>query len=194
MRSCLRCQRAARISTCAIITLWKAIQDRLQPPLWHTCGSSARTSCAKPSGLSLKEIRRSICSWPQRLLKMPHGRWRTLRGLSRPISMAPCAKTRTNGVNRNSFLTGHIRHKPLCLPVICWSKLVFLCRVCWSKLVFICSHVCIFSTGSACSPLPSRCQCGWKALSLSPFCVFSFFRCDGSSTPTVATRAVFTST
>ena len=24
------------------------------------------------------------------------------------------------------------------------------------------------------SPSPSRCQCGWKALSLSPFCVFLF--------------------
>ena len=30
--------------------------------------------------------------------EVPHGWWRTLRGLSQPISMVPCAKIRTNGV------------------------------------------------------------------------------------------------
>ena len=58
-------------------------------------------------------------------------------------------------VDTSHSVSGH-----LLVPCVL-VKLVFLCRVCWSKLVFICKHVCIFSTGSACSPPPSRCQCGW---------------------------------
>ena len=92
-----------------------------------------------------------------------------------------------------------------------WSCQNLTCRGCpfscsgsfstWLRssvgLVFICNHLCIFSTGSACST-PSRCWCGWKALSLSPFCFFLFSGATVAlvlpSTPTVATGAVFTST
>ena len=49
---------------------------------------------------------------------MPQRWWRTLRGLSQPISMTPCAKTRTNGVNGILFsqdVSKGGRHKSLCL-------------------------------------------------------------------------------
>ena len=71
------------------------------------------------------------------------GWWRTLRGPRRPISMAPCAKTRTNGVYGVFFLfRGRIQR---------WSTQVTL------SPVFICNQVCVFFgscssfvTGSAC--------------------------------------------
>ena len=61
---------------------------------------------------------------------VPRGWWRTLRGLSQPISMAPCTMTRTNGVYEVFFLfRGRIQR---------WSTQVTL------SPVFICNHACVF--------------------------------------------------
>ena len=77
--------------------LWKAIQDRLQPR-WHTCGAPRGHPAPGPQSASPGDPTFHLFLATE-AAEVPHGRWRTLRGLSRPISMAPCAKTRTNGVN-----------------------------------------------------------------------------------------------
>ena len=48
--------------------LWKAIQDRLQPR-YGTRVELRADILRQALSLPLEEIRRSICSWPQRLLK-----------------------------------------------------------------------------------------------------------------------------
>ena len=85
--------------------------------LWHTRGAPRGHPAPDPQSASRGDPACHLLLATS-AAAVPQGWWRTLRGLSRPISMAPCAKTRTNGVNGILFsqdVSKCGRHKSLCL-------------------------------------------------------------------------------
>ena len=172
--------------------------------LWYTSGAPRGHPAPGPQSASRGDPTFHLLLATE-AAEVPQGRRRTLRGLSRPISMVPCAKIRTNGVFGillSQDLSKGGRHKSLCLrssvgPMCVgpsWSSSAVCVGPSWSSSAIMCA----FSPLAPRVHPPSRCQCGWKALSLSPFCDFLFSGATVAlvlpSTPTVATGAVFTST
>ena len=145
-------QAAQRGAACGASELPRSQRVRLLPvegqprqapaALWNTCGA--------PRGHPAPGLQPASRGDPAFHLLLateaaavPQSWWRTLQGLSHPISMAPCAKTRTKGVYGVFFLfRGRIQR---CSTQVTLSP------------VFICDDVCVTFGSSSSFVIGSTC-------------------------------------